>query len=385
MRVSARGMSSLVIALGVILLLGAQPSALAKKNPRISVGDDPSAKKGSPELVLVEIADFQCPDCREGARTVLSPVFALFVPNGKVEIVFLDFPLPLHPHAFKAAEAAACAGDQKMFWEMHNQLFANQQALAPDRLPGHASDVGLDIAAFQKCLDSGRHAAGIREDIRTVQNLGITGTPAYLLGRRLPDSDKIEILDVIKGLPPYGEMNAKIGALLPPPPYALRARAAFPDVKRRFVQGLPEGSELRIAAKQVQMIVVDKIEGKSITGHWFEGMTRHSSQRQQIYTISEEDILDWALIRPDGVTEGNFDPSSFMGRFYDMSQWATGTDCDQAERAVKTPPLDEAKRACKEMGAHLCRTDYGILFECRWDEASRMYRVYANGSYACCA
>jgi protein-disulfide isomerase len=149
---------------------------------------------------------------------VLSPVYAKFVPTGKLEIVFLDFPLPMHPHAFKAAEAAACAGDQKMFWEMHHQLFGNQRALAPDRLPGYAAEVGLDVAAFQKCLDSGRHAAGIREDIRTVQHLGITGTPAYLLGRRLPDSDKIEILDVIKGLPPYEAMEAKINALLPQEP-----------------------------------------------------------------------------------------------------------------------------------------------------------------------
>lgn len=59
MRVSARGMSPLVIALGVILVLGAQSSAFAKKNPRISIGDDPSTKEGSPGLVLVEISDFQ--------------------------------------------------------------------------------------------------------------------------------------------------------------------------------------------------------------------------------------------------------------------------------------------------------------------------------------
>lgn len=216
MRASARGMFPLVVVLGVILGLGMESAVFAKKNPRISVGDDPSLKQGSPGLVLVEIGDFQCPYCARGARDVITQVHDNFVRTGKVELVFLDFPLPMHPHAFKAAEAAACAGEQKMFWEMHNQLFGYQQALAPDQLPTYAQDLGLDVPAFQECLVKGSHAAGIREDIRTVQNLGITGTPAYLLGRRLPEGDKIEVLEVVKGLPPYEDMETKINALLAP-------------------------------------------------------------------------------------------------------------------------------------------------------------------------
>jgi protein-disulfide isomerase len=145
---------------------------------------------------------------------VLQPVHEKFVRTGKVELIYLDLPLQMHPHAFKAAEAAACAGEQKMFWEMHHQLFANQKALAPERLPGHAEELGLDVAAFQKCLSSGKHAGGIREDMRTAQNLGITGTPAYLLGRRLPGGDKVEVLDMVKGLPPYEVLEKKILALL---------------------------------------------------------------------------------------------------------------------------------------------------------------------------
>jgi protein-disulfide isomerase len=145
---------------------------------------------------------------------VLQPVYEKFVRTGKVELIYLDLPLQMHPHAFKAAEAAACAGDQKMFWDMHHLLFVNQQALAPDRLPGYAEELGLDVAAFQKCLSSGRHAAGIREDMRTAQILGITGTPAYLLGRRVPGSDKVQILEIVRGLKPYGELEKKLNALL---------------------------------------------------------------------------------------------------------------------------------------------------------------------------
>jgi protein-disulfide isomerase len=147
---------------------------------------------------------------------VLPQVYEKFVRTGKVELIYLDLPLRMHPHAFKAAEAAACAGDQQMFWDMHHLLFANQQALAPDQLPRYAEELGLDVAAFQKCLSSGRHAAGIREDMRAAQILGITSTPTYLLGRRLPGSDKVEILEIVKGVPPYEVLEEKLNALLAP-------------------------------------------------------------------------------------------------------------------------------------------------------------------------
>jgi protein-disulfide isomerase len=145
---------------------------------------------------------------------VLPQVYKNFIRTGRVELIFLDLPLPMHPYAFKAAEAAACAGDQAMFWDMHHLLFANQTALAPDRLPGYAEDLGLDVAAFQQCLSSGRHAAGIRENIRVARSLGITGTPAYVLGRRVPGSDKVQVLEIVNGLPPYEDLEKKINALL---------------------------------------------------------------------------------------------------------------------------------------------------------------------------
>jgi protein-disulfide isomerase len=147
---------------------------------------------------------------------VLPQVIERFVRTGKVELIYLDLPLQMHPHAFKAAEAAACAGDQKKFWDMHHLLFENQQALASDQLPGYAEKLGLDVAAFQKCLSRGRHVAGIRDEIRIAHGLGISGTPAYLLGRRLPGSDKVQILDIVRGLIPSEELEQKLNALLAP-------------------------------------------------------------------------------------------------------------------------------------------------------------------------
>lgn len=140
-----------------------------------------------------------------------------FVRTGKVEFVFLDLPLEMHSQAFKAAEAAACAGDQNKFWEMHHLLFANQRELASEKLPVYAQRLGLEAAAFQKCLSSGKKGAGIREDMRVAQILGLTGTPAYVIGRRIPGGDKIEVLEVFRGLPPYDHLEKKLNELLAAP------------------------------------------------------------------------------------------------------------------------------------------------------------------------
>ncbi len=212
---SFRGRFSGIFAAGAFLLAGAQ-WAFAQTGSQISVGDDPFQKEGSPALVLVELSDFQCPYCGQAAREMLPQVQEKFVRTGKVELIFVDLPLDMHPQAFKAAEAAACAGDQKKFWEMHHHLFANQRDLAPEKLPTYAQEVGLDVEAFQKCLASGRHGAEIRQDMNEAQDLRITGTPAYLIGRRIPGGDEVEILQTIRGLPPYSYLETKLNELLAP-------------------------------------------------------------------------------------------------------------------------------------------------------------------------
>jgi protein-disulfide isomerase len=213
--IGKRGMSA-AAAGAVLLVLGSQAEAVAKKGPKISVADDPSLKNGSPVVVLVEVSDYQCPYCGHGAREVLPQIYDAFVHPGKVELIYLDLALEMHPQAFKAAEAAACAGDQDMFWDMHHKLFVAQtekNGLALERFAGYAEELGLDVAAFQKCLAGGRHAPGIRSDMRVAQTLGIVGTPAYLIGRRLP-GDKVEVLEVIKGLPTYEALAEKLNTIL---------------------------------------------------------------------------------------------------------------------------------------------------------------------------
>ncbi len=205
---------------GLLLALVAvtQPWASAQTGSKISVGDDPSRKEGKPALVLIEVGDFQCPYCGQGARDLLPKVNEGFIRTGKVELIAIDLPLEIHPQAFKAAEAAACAGDQGKFWEMHDHLYANQRDLAPEKLPVYAGQVGLDAAAFEKCLSSGQHRAAINQDMEEAEALGMKRTPVYLIGRRVPGSDMVDVLHSIGGLPPYDYLEKKLNELLAPEP-----------------------------------------------------------------------------------------------------------------------------------------------------------------------
>lgn len=126
-----------------------------------------------------------------------------------------DFPLEsIHPQAFKAAEAAHCAGDQGKYWEMYERLFANQRALGPSDLPGHAGALGLDLAAFQGCLDGGKHAARVRRGLDDGQKAGVRGTPTFFLGVVDGGDAKVRVLRVIRGAQPFAAFKAAIDAAL---------------------------------------------------------------------------------------------------------------------------------------------------------------------------
>ena len=101
--------------------------------------------------------------------------------------------MPNHPDAFKAAEAAHCAREQGKYWEMHDAMFANLSKLGVPALKQTARGLGIDGAAFDQCLDSGKHAGHIREDYQLGERMGVNSTPTiYVNGRALIGAQPFE-------------------------------------------------------------------------------------------------------------------------------------------------------------------------------------------------
>ena len=174
---------------------------LLLEEPRVQVAATGPAKgPNDAKVTIVEFSDFQCPFCSRAEASV-DQVMEKYA--GKVKLVFRHFPLSFHANAPKAAEASMCANEQGKFWEMHKQLFANQQALSIDDLKKHAASIGLDQAKFDQCLDSGSMKAGVDKDTAAGAEAGVSGTPAFFINGKL-----------LSGAQPFSEFQKVIDAEL---------------------------------------------------------------------------------------------------------------------------------------------------------------------------
>jgi protein-disulfide isomerase len=134
--------------------------------------------------------------------------------TGKVKYVVANFPLEsIHKLASKLAEAAECAGEQGKFWEMRNRSFANQKDLKLEDLPSHAEAIGLNKEAFQQCLDSGKYAAKIKNDMAEGQKATVRSIPTILIGFAEPEG-KVRAVKMLKGAQPFTAFKEAIENLL---------------------------------------------------------------------------------------------------------------------------------------------------------------------------
>lgn len=102
-----------------------------------------------------------------------------------MRLIVRDFPLSGHEHAFLAAQAANCAGDQGKYWEYYDLLFNNQKALEREKLKEYAGKVGLDPKAFMGCLDSSKYAVEVEQDRTDGEKVGVSSTPTFFInGKR---------------------------------------------------------------------------------------------------------------------------------------------------------------------------------------------------------
>jgi len=191
----------------------AQPSQ--PQEVLLTVKDDPFKGEKDARLTLIEFSDYQCPFCSRHFRDTLPQLEREYISTGKVKYVFRNFPIEsIHPQAFKAHEAANCAGEQGKYWEMNGRLFANQKAMSPKDLSDHAQALALDMPKFQQCLDSGKYAEKIRKDLVDGQKAGVQGTPSFFVALTEPNDTNLKVLRTIRGAQPYAAFKDAIESLL---------------------------------------------------------------------------------------------------------------------------------------------------------------------------
>jgi protein-disulfide isomerase len=163
------------------------PAALAAQ-PAPTRGPD------SAVLEIIEFSDFECPYCAQALPVIDS---LLTAHPDDVQLVFRHYPLPIHEHSARAAQAALEAQRQGAFWQYHDLVFENQSALADTDLVSYAEALGLDSAAFERALADGTYQARMHADMKLGMSLAVTGTPTFFVnGFRLVGVPPIWVFEI---------------------------------------------------------------------------------------------------------------------------------------------------------------------------------------------
>jgi protein-disulfide isomerase len=130
-------------------------------------------------ITLVEYADYECPYCGM-ANPIVDQIREEL--GDKLRFVFRNFPLTeVHPHAEHAAEIAEAAGAHGKYWEMHDLLYQNQQALDDKDLAKYAHLVGLPATEVKRALEQQGYMEHLREDFLSGVRSGVNGTPTFFI------------------------------------------------------------------------------------------------------------------------------------------------------------------------------------------------------------
>ncbi len=173
--------------LGVVAVVGAATLGSAPASP-LNQSGRPVLGVASAPIVLREYGDFQCPSCGAFFRGIEPQIKARYIDTGRVRLEWHDFPW-IGPESRDAANAARCAGAQGKFWPYHDLLYQNQGgensgAFTKDRLKAFGRQVGLEAAAFDRCVDDDAFGSAVQADFSDVRSQGFNGTPTFLIGDR---------------------------------------------------------------------------------------------------------------------------------------------------------------------------------------------------------
>lgn len=142
--------------------------------------NDPVFGADNAPITIVEFADFQCPFCIRHAQETYPRLLEDY--GDKIRFVYKDFPLSsIHPDAYSAALSAQCANEQGKFWEYHDLLFTGSLGLGQEAYDSYAGQLGLDMTAFDLCINEERYAEQVQSDYDFGVQLGVSSTPTFFI------------------------------------------------------------------------------------------------------------------------------------------------------------------------------------------------------------
>lgn len=183
----------------------------AGKVPEVTDADHIKGNKDA-KVTFIEYSDFECPFCKRFEPTMqqLEKEY-----GDKIRIVYRHFPLSFHANAQKEDEAAECAselGGNDAFWQYHDAIFERTTSggtgFALDALVPLAKELGLNESKFKDCLDTGKYAQHVKDDMSGGSAAGVTGTPGSILIDAKGDSQ------LLSGAVPFSTLKSAIDAAL---------------------------------------------------------------------------------------------------------------------------------------------------------------------------
>ena len=215
-QISQEDLDDAIAKLELKILQNRLPTNQPSEPVKISADDDPVIGNPNAPITIIEFSDFQCPFCARFHVQTLPLLLEEYIEQGKVKLVFRDFPIQsIHPNALPAAVAAECANEQGQFKAMHDMLFDNQNQwskqetdIALSIFTQYATEIQLDQNTFDSCLTSGKYIEEIRNDLEDGRSYDVTGTPGFFIG-----NDDIGYVE-LKGAQPFESFKKVIDAQL---------------------------------------------------------------------------------------------------------------------------------------------------------------------------
>ena len=185
-----------VVGIGALAYVASRPKNIATTvDPATVVSGEPQGYLlGKPDapVQVIEFADFECPACGQFATLAEPDIRKRLIEPGTISYRFYDYPLAMHKNTWHASNAAACADEQGKFWEMHDQLF-NQQ----DRWNGQATSrpksqfqeyakaIGIDVNKWEQCYDARKYEPRIKANEQMAIKRGASQTPTFVIGNKM--------------------------------------------------------------------------------------------------------------------------------------------------------------------------------------------------------